>query len=394
MIKQKSIILFGTYAEQNLGDDLMLMSQIIQLKNRIPNVKLIIYTGDCELTETMLKNENISFENIEIIYTGRKGLKEPGKPFLKSFSWFFKNIKAVFTSDLLIIGPGNQTQDVTRKMRFLFFLSRCLLATLFKTPYAFMGIGYYQIKNRILKAMFKYLGNHSAFISTRDAGGGEKILKLLTNKEKVHPLADVSFTYKWQTLEKKENTKLKIGFTSRIFLKEVFKEDISKNFEKCYGELLNVISEKYDAEFIFFPFYKTKPWDDTVSLDRLVKNSGNNHLNIKISSFKNITELSNDISQLDAMIGVRYHSVLISVQHKVPSMGISYAHKTQRFMCENGLEDYVVNLENIKDETLPEMFNNLIKNRKLLKEKYKEIIEREQKLALQNFELIEKTINK
>jgi len=392
MQKTKSIILFGTYAEQNLGDDLMLISQILKLREYWKNINIFIFTGDCAITEKLLKSENISLQNLKLIYTGRKGLREPGKPLLKSFAWFFTNIKTIFSTNLLLIGPGNQIQDVTRKFRLLFFLSRGWLAWFFRTPFAFFGIGYYQIKSNLVKKVFKITGNTSSFISTRDFGGTEKFIEVGIKKEKVFPLADVSFTYPWKAPKNEHKEKNIIGFTSRIFLKEVFTNKISTNFEKCYGNFLREVSEKHNATLIFFPFYKTKPWQDTVSLKRLIKYSGNENLPIKIANFNNLNELSTEISNVDAFIGVRYHSVLIAVQHKIPVMGISYAHKTKRFMAENNLSDYVINLEDVNKEKLTTTFTKLWNNKNSLKKTYKITIEKEAKLAQENFELIKKTI--
>ena len=390
MKKSTSIVLFGTYAEENCGDDLLLVSQIITLRRRISDVSITIFTGDCGITRSLLINEEISLKNIKLVYTGRKGLREPGKSFLQSFSWFFRNLKEIYHGDLLLIGPGNQLQDVTRRFRIVFFLSRGWLAWMFRTPFAIIGIGYYQLNSIITKRLLRLTGNVSCFFSTRDAGGAEKVIETGVRKDKVFPLADISFTYPWQETNLVEQGRKKplIGFTSRIFLPQVFPLEQSLNFEKCYAWLLSEIHRKIDAEFIFFPYYITAPWKDTLSLERLKELSGNIDLPVKVYHYKTLAELSDKITTCDAMIGVRYHSILMAVQKKVPVMGISYAFKTERFMNENGLSDYTVKLEDVNRENLSFMFDNLWTHRNTLKKDYQGIIDRERALAKQHFDLI------
>ena len=56
----KRIVLFGTYAEENTGDDYMLVSQIFGIRDRYPDSRLTIFTGDCERSDSATSIDRLS----------------------------------------------------------------------------------------------------------------------------------------------------------------------------------------------------------------------------------------------------------------------------------------------------------------------------------------------
>lgn len=400
-LRQKSICLFGTYAEDNTGDDLMLLCQLRGIRTRDSDIRFVIFTGEREHTRGFLERENIGIESIRINYTGRRGLLEPGVRFPKSLAWIFQNSREIGRADLLIIGPGNQIQDVTRRLRVVFFLAQAVLAWVLRTPYAFMGIGYYELRSSFCRWLFRMTCNRAAFISTRDKGGADKIRELGVKGEEIFALADVSFTNVWKRPEKREGDNESerdlgsplIGFSYRIFLPEVFPRDVVENLEASVAGLLGKIKEELGARFLFFPYYKGSRWNDSVALEQLRGRFGDDGVDVETYDFDDLDDLFAGISGCDAIIGVRYHSVLMSVQAGIPVLGISYAHKTQRFMRENGLEDYVLRVEDVSLERLWDRWGRLWSNRSKLREAYLDVCAREKKLAEQHFDLMLRVIS-
>ncbi len=387
--KQRSIILFGTWAEENLGDDYMLSSVIREIRGQDPDVRLVIFTGDRAITSQLLEREDLMNEHVVLVYTGRNGLREPGLPFFSSFAWFFQNVGEIFRADFLLIGPGNQLQDVTRRMRVLFFISRGILAWFFRTPYAYFGIGYYQIRSRFCRWVFRKNADGAAFVSTRDEGGAKAILSLGVEGTDVPGLADVTFSYPWteQKQQPKTDTQPIIGFTHRVFLPPVFEEKVVENLEHCLAGLLTHIQTQINARFRFFPFYEASKWNDRVELSRLKERLAPD-FPVEIAEWRTLSELRDEIGVCDAFIGVRYHSVLLSVQSNIPVMGISYAHKTRRFMEENGLQEYVINAEKVTEPDLRDIWSRLWSERNSLTDRYAEIRLREADLARRHTQLL------
>jgi polysaccharide pyruvyl transferase WcaK-like protein len=385
----KTIILFGTYAEENTGDDYLLVSQIEHIRRRCPDCRIVVFTGNRDLTRQMLQRQEIALTGIRLVYTGRWGLAEPDLAFPGSLAWFFRNILEIFRADLLIIGPGNQIQDVTRRMRVVFFLSRAVLAWLLRTPYAFLGIGFYELRNAFCRWLLRFTGNRAAFFSTRDQGGADKTREIGLAPEKIVALADVSFARRWAPMKVAlANEEMLIGVTSRIFLPSVFPPAVALNLEDSLAALLRQIHETYDARFLFFPYYKGSHWKDAVAYDRLIDRLGGGDFPLRPFPFSTLEELRAGTVRCRAFIGTRYHSVLLSVQNGIPVLGISYAHKTQRFMEENGLGEYVVRVEDVSPARLWRTWNGLWDDRESIREKMADINARERWLADRHFDLV------
>lgn len=362
------IILFGTWAEENLGDDLMLRVMIERIRERFPDCVLVVPTGNCDVTRKLLETEGVDMTGIRLVYTGRWGLREPGKPFLRSVVWMFRELRELFRADLLLIGPGNQIQDVTRKYRVLFFIARAVGAWVFRTPFAYVGIGYYSLKSRLCRTLLRFTAKRAAFVSTRDTDGAEDFVKLGTPLGNVHGLTDVSFTHPWPErpfpceASGNDDTSV-IGLTSRIFLKEVFPEQVSKNFERCYASLLRYIHRETGARFRFFPFYRGSRFHDGVAFERLLDCLDTDGFPIEFVPFHNIHTTRNEMVTCDALIGTRYHSVLISIQNDLPVLAFGYGKKTVRFMSENGLADFCVPVEAITEDGLQACWDHLWSDR-------------------------------
>lgn len=193
--QQRTISIMGTFGEGNTGDDILLLSTIQGIKSRCPECRIVVFTGRREHTQQFLLSEGIPLDSFELIYTGRWGLREPGFPFLQSLRWIGGNLLWISRSDLLLIGPGTQFQDVTRRFRLLFFLFRAFLSIMMRTPYAFIGMGYWRVNGWICRKALRFTANRSVFLTTRDKGSALDLATLGVKPSKIIPLADVSFIH-------------------------------------------------------------------------------------------------------------------------------------------------------------------------------------------------------
>lgn len=387
------IILFGSYAEENLGDDLMLSVQIDQIRQRYSGAYIVIFTGNPEITRSFLETENLWDKDIKLVYTGRRGIMEPGKPIFSSLNWFLQNFIEIFRASLLLIGPGNQIQDVTRKYRVLFFISRALMAWLLRTPFAYFGIGFFSLKGRFCRWALKYTANRSAFVSARDTGGAEKFLALGIKPELVYGLTDISFLYSYNRKNEPQPENIPIiGLNSRIFFNKMFSPEVSANFTESFALLLKNIHLNIGAKFRFFAFYRASQWSDKAAYEQLLRHINSPGFPMEFVQFHDIQTTCNEMASCDAFIGVRYHSVLVSIQNEIPVLAISYGEKTRRFMNENNLADYCIRLEDITPDRLQNIWWKLWHNRKLFRITAREIQIAAPHKANKHFALIDKVL--
>ena len=94
----------------------------------------------------------------------------------------------------------------------------------------------------------------------------------------------------------------------------------------------------------------------------------------------NCYDLKKIYGYCDFIVGTRFHSVIFSLSQYIPAIAISYiGNKTMGIMKDIGLEEYVIDIEEVSCNRLLEMFDKMKNNRML-------IIEKIQKYAL-NFEV-------
>jgi polysaccharide pyruvyl transferase WcaK-like protein len=183
----------GTFGEGNAGDDVMLLATLAGVRARRPEARFVIFSGDRRHTERLLEREGVPAGVCECLYTGRYGIREPGTRFPRSLGWIVQNVRAIARADILLIGPGTQLQDVTRRLRVLFFLARGVLAWLLRTPFAFFGIGYWKVGGRLSSRVLRWTGRRAAFVATRDRASARALEAHGIPAAKIIPLADVSF---------------------------------------------------------------------------------------------------------------------------------------------------------------------------------------------------------
>lgn len=91
-------------------------------------------------------------------------------------------------------------------------------------------------------------------------------------------------------------------------------------------------------------------------------------------------------SYCEYIIGTRFHSVIFSFGCDVPGIAIAYTgNKSQGIMHDMGLDDYVVQISDVRASLLKEKFSVLVKNQKRVKEKiksYRNKAEKERKILM------------
>jgi len=110
--------------------------------------------------------------------------------------------------------------------------------------------------------------------------------------------------------------------------------------------------------------------------------------------FQNLFATRDGMTACDAFIGVRYHSILISVQNNIPVLPISYGNKTTRFIREQGLERYFVEVPEVTDETLRNRWARVWENRDQWPQIAETVRKQSEPRAKQHFELVNQVMEK
>jgi len=384
--KGKRAILFGGFGEHNIGDTILLVNSLRILKG----LKINIFTYNPERTRKNLMKNNLSFSDIDITYTGRWGISDPSKKGIKRFLWIFKSIRDIYKCDIFLIGPGTLMHDETNRLYIWFWLSRIIIAVLFRKKIAFWGAGIGSVESPIAKVTLKWIAKRTAFSITRDRGSREMMIKNYSfDPKKTINLIDLGVSendYKKPKKVKVNKKGLKIGINFRYLEEKHFKGNkkrMKENYIKTIGYFLNKLKlHNKTIELFFFPMCLDVHQNDLKMyhiLHEKLKNSSLGEINI-VNNDQNIERFKKEMKKMDLFIGVRLHSVVLSTSLSIPSLAISYSEKVDYYMKEIDCNKLLMQSNNILYSELVEKFNYMVKNSysisKKLIEKNKELKKR------------------
>lgn len=383
----------------NLWDELILLQEYKILKDYFwEETKFNIFTYE-EKSSLLPENENIKY----LTYFPKNIRKNP----IQNIKYLWQNIASIYKSDIVIIGWGwlIYSSEVQRWWSPIWqWKLRILIAKLFwkKIFWLAVGISYPQEKLKDLKFLFS---GKKTYVSVRDKSS-QKLLEKIGIKATL--LSDPVFSFSpvisnlIGNLENKKNVisnfdKYNEDSCFHRNDNEVFcvKEDEKKliwiSLRKGYlkdeieniKQLILFLSKKwYEIVFISHSIHQDdKLADDYVFVKDITKTYW-----IRVT--KTIEETLEIYPNLNFVIGMRFHSMILSIIYNIPFIALSYWVKTQELLKEFSHENFSIDPKNFCFEDFIRKFEELEKQENevkfALKSKY-DIIKSDFYLNYNNF---------
>ncbi|MBL8159342.1 polysaccharide pyruvyl transferase family protein [Candidatus Saccharibacteria bacterium] len=170
---------------------------------------------------------------------------------------------------------------------------------------------------------------------------------------------------------KLNHNRLNVGLTVRQWFKD------PADFEKYLNSMSTAIDyliSKYNAHITYVPQVIADNFgdDDRLTAMKVWK---------KVKYKKEFTVVKADLhpyeviglcSKMDIFVGTRMHSNIFALISHVPVVGIEYEHKTRGIMRGLGLEELVIDIKDVDEQTLKSKIDQVI----LRKDEFKELIKR------------------
>lgn len=317
----RKAIICGYYGQGNAGDEALLLAILSRLNN---NITPIILSGNPQKT-----NQDygvISYSRFQII----------------------KEILKLTKKDLFIWGGGSLIQDITSVKSAIYYLTLMALAQLkgVKTIAYAQGIG--PIKTRFIQWLTKIILKRCDRISVRD----QKSAKLL-DKWGIKCL--IAPDPVW-ALPSKNIKKIELLPAPRIAVNLRSHSSLTITKIETISQVLIKIKEKINANIILIPFQISKDLEVCEKIAQQLKT------NYQILTLENAQELKGLFSQIDMLIGMRLHSLIMAGSENCKCFALSYDPKVSNLMSEiniNGydLEKLPTNIDEIVQECL-NTYNN------------------------------------
>lgn len=280
----KKVVISGYYGFGNFGDELILSILTQHLKQ----------LG----TETVVLSSNPRSTSMEHFVNA-----------IKSFD-FHQVSGLIKQSDVLISGGGSLLQDITSIKSLLYYLWVIYTALRYKKDVIIFAQGIGPIRNIIAKLLTKYILKQCTYISVRD----DKSQNLLNSWGiKSDLVCDPAFSLSLQM----PNNEGAIGIQLRDFS--------TMNNTLLTKLARQIVKDFYNKEIRIFSLQNNIDLNICKKFESMLKN-----LNPQIKT-KVITEdIIQNIYQLEYMIGMRFHALIVALKAGIKSIGINYDIKVEK----------------------------------------------------------------
>lgn len=284
----KKIVISGYYGADNFGDECILDVLVKRLK------------------KDEVKKITVFSKNPE------KTAKTYGVESVNSFD-LGKVVKTLFESDMLISGGGSLLQDVTGIKSLFYYLFVIFTALFFQKKVMIFAQGVGPISSKIGEFAVKTLLKRCSQVSVRDDKSLFYLRGLGVKTELVcDPLYDLELTG-----SKPEN---RVGVQLRSF------KTLS---EKLLITLANRIAIEFPDKIIeIYSFQDSNDLEVCKHFESLLL-SVNPNLKTNVIYGKSPQEIIKLIANLEYMIAMRFHAVLIALKYGIKTLAINYDYKVE-----------------------------------------------------------------
>jgi colanic acid/amylovoran biosynthesis protein len=348
----------------NKGDAAMQISTADAITKTIPGCEVLISTPFPEIDQGF-------YDNYKLIICSRRRLIWASLQIIRCMLWRFFNsvglnlsfiipereLQEYLNSALIVDLSGDMlTEDYGPHVAYSHFIP-LLISLILKRPYiaCAQSIGPF----KLTKFLARYLLNRASLISVRDQISFDYLINIGINPEKLKVTADMAFLL----TPASQDEALELLSSEGISFnpdKKILGVSLSQLVEKKYQKFnpaaevetlvdlmaraLDEICGEYDMQVLFVP-HVTGP--ASIKDDRII----NRKVQSKMKASAHViqgdytpSQLKGMIKQCHCMIGARMHANIGALSSGIPTVAISYSHKTPGIMDLLGQKSLVIDI--------------------------------------------------
>ena len=307
------ILISGYYGFSNIGDDAILRTVIEHTRATIPDSRITVLSNSPEETA-----EKYGVE---------------AQPRMR----FFKIIKAVRSSDIVISGGGSLLQDVTSRVSILYYLFIIILAAIFKKRIFVYSQGIGPIRRRFNRKLTAFALKRADLIAVRDEQSARFLEQIGVPPERVNITADPVLRLQPADLTRGREILQGIGLEKtpgrRIVGWAVKSDPSAPGFFNEFEEAIRRVARDENTDCVLIPFHYEQ---DLHAIEELSARLGDSVYTVTDKHLSD--DMLSVIGNLDLLVGVRLHSLIYAAVMGVPCIGISYDPKIDAFLESVGQE--------------------------------------------------------
>lgn len=356
----RGALICGYYGAGNWGDEAMLAGMIRLLHGRISNYPLTVISRDS--ADTVAKHKVWTFPACQPFYRSKKNL----------FNYWLRQSKFLTTlyHPTFILGGGDLLRDGTQYEVAGFWLSQMEQALKMRRKTILLGVSVGEIWKPSTIELIPKILNQVNLLTVRDESSKVALESLGVTREisVISDLALQGLKIHPRSVEAVSRHP-KIGISIRSLSNrgrqlEGFQHEV---FQREFAKLLDILKLQFNADIYFFPFqaypYFYNPEDDdyiaAMQLLKFSQYSSDFHVPRYIPSLQ---ELCEGLSEMDLVIGLRLHSVILASAQGVPTIAVEYDPKVRGFMEMSNQLERSVSLESFNRERVLPLVERMLQS--------------------------------
>lgn len=292
------VVISGYYGFGNAGDEAILAAMLAALRSRVPEVQVVVLSGDPARTRRLHH--------------------------VAAASRILGAFRTIAGADLFISGGGSLVQDTTSARSAVYYLGVLGLATFFARATMVYAQGVGPLHRWWIRALAGRILNRVTVITVRDDGSGRLLLDLGVRRP-AHLVADPALTLppapaaQVQDLLARRRSPC-IGLALRPWGGDAYLQPLIDG--------LQAVRQQLGGEVVALAFHPGR--------DLAVSALAARALGGRVIAGLPPEEVLAVVGALDLLIGIRLHALIAAAATGVPFVGLSYDPKVEEFCRRAG----------------------------------------------------------
>lgn len=352
-MNKKKVLICGYYGHYNLGDEAMLSGFLTLLAKISP-----------DLATTVLSSNPADTRKLHSVSAVNQG---------GNFLHKLNRLYHYASSDYFVLGGGDLLRDTANSSIANSWLSSLQKAIKFGCCTILIGISVGEIFREETKKLIPEVLNQVNFIGVRDL---ESKLKLenLGVKHRIHIVNDLALENSLAYNDKldncsRESEKINLGIAVRYLSHRGPSVDpqIYGRVVKEIAAFTDLLGEKFEVKIHLLPFQASKNSngldnDDYACSLELKHLSNHSDRFVVHRCLNSVPEYVEVAKELDLVVGMRLHALILSTGMGIPTIGIEYDPKIRYFMKELDLLENMVSLDRLDRHYLFSMAEKILQD--------------------------------
>ena len=334
-------------------------------------------TGDEAILTAMLEHLRELRQDLQITVTSATPEKTAATYGVQSILWSdaLAMFEAVRQTDLVIIGGGGIFHDywgfnpnaflTDNHWGISFYTAPAVMAAIYEKPVMLYAIGVGPLLSEHGRRFTKVACDASVAISVRDKASRELLESIGVPAERITETIDPVFGFSTEKDTAALETVLDLKAAHPLIGVALRHWDVGIHpgfWEQEVAAGLDLFLQNHEGSILFVPFQhlEGKAEDDAAIAHRIRSRMKHQSRTAVLEPEFSPKQIYTVLSECDLVVGMRLHSLILSILGRVPVLALSYDTKVNQAMERTGQQDFSIDIRSVEATRLAELMSEAL----------------------------------